>query len=86
MSTLLLFMKTTTILLICLSSLQLHAQSGQYDANKIFEPTPVMLKRTTAELFKEIDLDGDGWLSLAETNQVLEHSPKIPKENMPSQT
>jgi len=69
-------MKTTTTLLICLCSTLLHAQSGKYDANKIVEPTPEMLKMTTAELFKEIDIDGDGQVSFAETNQALEYSPK----------
>jgi len=79
MSITILFMKTTTILLICLCSSLLHAQSGKYDANKIVEPTPEMLKMTTAELFKEIDLDGDGQVSFAETNQALEYSPKHTK-------
>ena len=76
MSTTIPFMKTTTTLLICLCSTLLHAQSGKYDANKIVEPTPEMLKMTTAELFKEIDIDGDGQVSFAETNQALEYSPK----------
>lgn len=79
MSITILFMKTTTILLLCLCSSLLHAQSGKYDANKIVEPTPEMLKMTTAELFKEIDLDGDGQVSFAETNQALEYSPKHTK-------
>ena len=76
MSTTIPFMKTTTTLLICLCSTLLHAQSGKYDANKIVEPTPKMLKMTAAELFKEIDIDGDGQVSFAETNQALEYSPK----------
>jgi len=79
MSITILFMKTTTILLICLCSSLLHAESGKYDAGKIVEPTPEMLKMTSAELFKEIDRDGDGQVSFAETNQALEYSPKHTK-------
>ena len=73
------FMKTTTTLLICLCSTLLHAQSGKYDANKIVEPTPEMLKMTSAELFKEIDRDGNGQVSFTETNEALEYSPKHTK-------
>ena len=51
-------MKTTTIFLICLHSSLLHAETGKYDASKIVEPTPEMLKMTSAELFKEIDISG----------------------------
>jgi len=72
-------MKTTTILLICLYSPLLHAQSGKYDTDKIVDPTPEMLKMTTAELFTEIDLDGDGQVSFTETNEALEYSPKHTK-------
>ena len=79
MSTTIPFMKTTTTLLICLCSTLLHAQSGKYDANKIVEPTPEMLKMTSAELFKEIDRDGDGQVSFTETNEALEYSPKHTK-------
>ena len=79
MSANILFMKTTTIFLICLYSPLLHAQSGKYDADKIVEPTPEMLKMTTAELFKEVDLDGDGQVSFTETNEALEYSPKHTK-------
>ena len=79
MSTTILFMKTTTILLICLYSSLLHAESGKYDAGKIVEPTPEMLKMTSAELFKEIDRDGDGQVSFTETNEALEYSPKHTK-------
>ena len=43
------------------------------------EPTPEMLKMTSAELFKEIDLDGDGQVSFTETNEALEYSPKHTK-------
>ena len=57
----------------------LHAETGKYDASKIVEPTPEMLKMTSAELFKEIDLDGDGQVSFTETNEALEHSPKHTK-------
>ena len=79
MSTTIPFMKTTTTLLICLCSTLLHAQSGKYDANKIVEPTPEMLKMTSAELFKEIDRDGNGQVSFTETNEALEYSPKHTK-------
>ena len=79
MSTTILFMKTTTILLICLYSSLLHAESGKYDAGKIVEPTPEMLKMTSAELFKEIDREGDGQVSFTETNEALEYSPKHTK-------
>ena len=72
-------MKTTTILLICLYSPLLHAQSDKYDTDKIVDPTPEMLKMTTAELFTEIDLDGDGEVSFTETNEALEYSPKHTK-------
>ena len=72
-------MKIKTICLICFFSSLLHAQSGKYDADKIVEPTPEMLKMTTAELFKEIDLDGDGRVSFTETNEALEYSPKHTK-------
>ena len=79
MSTTRLYMKTTTIFLICLYSSLLHAESGKYDASKIVEPTHEMLKMTAAELFKEIDLDGDGQVSFTETNEALEYSPKHTK-------
>ena len=79
MSTTRLYMKTTTIFLICLYSSLLHAESGKYDASKIVEPTPEMLKMTSAELFKEIDRDGDGQVSFTETNEALEYSPKHTK-------
>ena len=79
MSTTIPFMKTTTTLLICLCSTLLHAQLGKYDASKIVEPTPEMLKMTSAELFKEIDRDGDGQVSFTETNEALEYSPKHTK-------
>ena len=79
MSTTRLYMKTTTVFLICLYSSLLHAESGKYDASKIVEPTPEMLKMTSAELFKEIDLDGDGQVSFTETNEALEYSPKHTK-------
>lgn len=45
-------------------------------ANKITEPTPEMLKMSPAELFKIVDLDGNGQVSYAETAKTLEHSPK----------
>lgn len=79
MSTTRLYMKTTTIFLICLYSSLLHAESGKYDASKIVEPTPEMLKMTSAELFKEIDRDGDGQVSFTETNEALEYSPQHTK-------
>ena len=79
MSTTRLYMKTTTLFLICLYSSLLHAESGKYDASKIVEPTPEMLKMTSAELFKEIDRDGDGQVSFTETNEALEYSPKHTK-------
>lgn len=75
MSTTMLFMKTTTILLICLCPSLLHAQSGK-DVDKIVEPTPEMLKMTPAEIFKIVDLDGSGEISKEETLKALEQSPK----------
>tara|TARA_Y200000002_G_scaffold232041_1_gene191537 strand:+ start:1330 stop:1887 length:558 start_codon:yes stop_codon:yes gene_type:complete len=72
-------MKIITTFLICFYSSLLHAESGKYDASKIVEPTPEMLKMTSAELFKEIDRDGDGQVSFTETNEALEYSPKHTK-------
>ena len=79
MTTQRLLMKITTTLLICFYSSLLHAESGKYDASKIVEPTPEMLKMTSAELFKEIDRDGNGQVSFTETNEALEYSPKHTK-------
>ena len=79
MTTQRLLMKIKTTFLICLCSSLMHAESGKYDADKIVEPTPEMLKMTSAELFKEIDRDGDGQVSFTETNEALEYSPKHTK-------
>ena len=79
MTTQRLLMKIITTFLICFYSSLLHAESGKYDASKIVEPTPEMLKMTSAELFKEIDRDGNGQVSFTETNEALEYSPKHTK-------